>query len=422
MASQQNGLLALLTTARELVERKITRVVASLIVLIALIIVISMVSWSLMAGLITVAGFVLSIVSLAIMIGIANSQNDVMADQNKLMKEQGNQLESLDKLNDELQARKAERERVKALFLASDKRPFTCVMPVEYRKRPLPTIAAGDYYAWHVVQNFVDDVIISMKLTNREREEDKPVNVPQGNVIFLCSPQANPPLDEFAPWIRLIDTHVPEPEEVTNPKEKRGNSRLKAINLPVWFGCRNRVVRNPETGCTYEWDEKVIFYHCDGRAPGPRDTVAVRRSPVEEEYVAADRLKDNQEPVKTDVRKHDRAIIIRASRKLFDTTQSDSSDEKIFVVAGIHQHGTWIAGDFLQQFCRGKKPEVDRIFKSEVDFAVVLYGQFNEDTLTVESSEVHGTDIWQFIGDKWERVPKGEGGVMPIKRQSSNKT
>jgi hypothetical protein len=361
---------------------------STLIIVVAILAVIGVgiISWSALSLMLTIGGIAISVISLAIMVRISKDQDLVMRDQ-------GLQLQSLDKLNEELQARKAEHRRISSLFLCSDERRYTCVMPIEFRRRPLPTIAAGDYYAWHVVQNFVDEVQIDMSLTSRDSDEGVSIKIPHGNVIFLCSPQANPPLREFAPSLEL------EGDSITN------RDVLAKLNLPVWFGSRKKTIFDEKSRSARIWNEKVICYLHDSTAVG-RSGINVLTSQVEDDYIAADALSDNQWPTRAGGTKCDLAILVRASRRLFDKSVPNGTDEKIIVIAGIHQYGTWIAGDFLQRFCRGERPEAERLFESESDFAVVLYGQFNEDTLSVESSTIHGPDAWQFAGTTWERVIK----------------
>jgi hypothetical protein len=138
--------------------------------------------------------------------------------------------------------------------------------------------------------------------------------------------------------------------------------------------------------------------------------MVVLTSQAEEDYIRAARLEDGHTPATAPGLKPDMALIVRASRKLFDSTAKAGADDKIVVIAGIHQYGTWIAGDFVEKYCRGERPEVNDLFRSETDFAILVYGQFDENTLSVESSAVHATDAWQFNGSGWDRVALRRGG------------
>ena len=315
---------------------------------------------------ITVAGICIGIISLAIMIRIANNQNKVMMDQ-------GRQIDSLDKLNDELQARKAEHDRVKALFLSSDDRKYTFIMPVEYRRRPLPTIAAGDYYAWHVIQNFVGDIQIDMCLTSRLNKSEDEKKEKQETSYFYVRPWL------IHCWITLphgyssmaITSIIHKTKQEALTASKNSTCRFGSVPASGWFSTRS-------ISSTKEWDEKVICYFHDGGASKNCGATNLLISQSDEDYIVCDGLKDNEIPETSKGRKCDLAVIIRASRRLFNACQTQGADDKIFVIAGIHQYGTWIAADFLQQFCRGKRSEVDRLFKSEADFALLVYGQFND--------------------------------------------
>jgi hypothetical protein len=352
--------------------------------------------WLSLDKIFTVGSVVISLISLVIMIVIAQDQTG--------------QIKSLDSLNDELRARRAERERVKALFLASGEEQYTCVLPVEYRKRPLPAIAAGDYYAWHVIQNFADEVRIGMHLTNRARAPKSAPGVPAGNSIFLCSPQVNPLLDELAPWIQLLDGNRIDCSEGAG----RGLKALEKIKLPIWFGCRDMPVRKPGGEALEIWPEKLICCISDSNITAPAPEMVVLTSQAEEDYIRAARLEDGQTPAIAPGLKPDMALIVRASRRLFDSSARTGAADKIVVIAGIHQYGTWIAGDFIEKYCRGERPEVNDLFRSEADFAILVYGQFDEKTLTVESSAVHATDAWQFNGNGWDRVAVKRPEYFPL--------
>ena len=252
------------------------------------------------------------------------------------MRDQGDQIKALRELNKELQARGAEQEKVRKLFLKTKGLRYTCVIPVEYRRKPLPNIMAGDYYAWHVIQNFVGDIEVEMHLTNRVVKRGTSAGVPDGSIIFLCSPQANPVLDKIAPWLNVNGTHImarsddqrrdsganligasEATERSTQSLKPSGIERLGKLQLPIWFGNRKSLISKEESGKVVvrgqggqdgkwdEWDEKVILHlpTSNGGGSGLSKTVDVRTSPADASYVAAARLQDDQELDANDRRK-----------------------------------------------------------------------------------------------------------------------
>jgi hypothetical protein len=325
---------------------------------------------------VSISGFLISSISLMMMIMISNSQDTVMRDQ-------GSQIRAFHELNDELKARASERERVKKLFLQSQGLTYTCVLPVEYRRRPLPTIAAGDYYAWHIIQNFVGDAQISMLLINRKSQSSAPAAIPDGSLIFLCSPHANPPLNTLCPYLEIDNDHI------------LNKGARDAINLPVWFGTqKEKIVSAADHSHILDWDKKLICHIL------PEYKVNTISSPVEDLYRQADILKDDEPPTIIGKQRHDHAIIIRASRRLFNV-RNTNADDKIIVIAGIHQYGTWIGGHYLQQLCAGQKADYEHVFLSDADFAAVIYGIFDEETLSVKDCWV--LDAWSLKGKDWSR-------------------
>jgi hypothetical protein len=334
-------------------------------------------------------GFLIGALSIGIMLVVAYYQNQ--------------QIESLNNLNKELQARDAAVKRVKALFMASKNKKYTCVMPVVYRQKPVPAIEAGDYYAWHVIQSFEDYIKIDMCHVIRG---DRKANADsfRENIIFLCSPKTNPTLNALAPSIPLtLDYKVEYTDDM---------NRINKIRLPVWFGSRivakySIANTSGENGTPCEdtrnafWEQKVIcFIPRGGFTDG--EQVDVLTSQAEDDYIRAERLPENEKPEGSPGKKEDMALIIRADPGLLDKGQPDNDGNKVIVIAGIHQYGTWIAGDFIESFCKGKRPEVDDLFNSEDDFALVVYGRFNEQEIRVDWSEVHLKDAWRFNGKHWE--------------------
>ena len=259
-------------------------------------------------------------------------------------------------------------------------------------------------------------VIMGKNSSNTEQFRD--------NIIFLCSPKTNPTLMQLAPSIPLsfgYKVDLARGTEDTPSAHTIGN-----IKLPVWFGSRwvvNGAPANPNSTNETQgkdkqekpWEQKVIcLIPQHGLEDGKQLDVLI--SQAEDDYIRAERLGDYTKLEDSPGKKEDMALIIRADPGLFDNGQPDNTGHKVIVIAGIHQYGTWIAGDFIENFCKGKRPEVDNLFTSEEDFAVVVYGRFNDQNITVEWSEVHLQDAWRFNGKSWEAYEIKKERTVPSSR------
>jgi len=355
------------------------------------IIIVSLHNWVIANIVVTVTSLVVSIFSLALTMIIAIKQSEVM-------EKQSSQLDTLDKLNEQLRARKAADDRVNKLFFPTGKRRrFTCIMPVEYARRPLPTIAAGDYYAWHVMQNCIDESNMEVILTNPHDDRNAPIQIPNGDIIFMCSPQVNAYLDKLAPYLELSGDYV-----ASGPGDRGVDAKNKGT-LPFWFCSRPRIINSDNNPIS--WIDKLIclFPGCGNNSLEDVDHLDVIRSPAEDAYFAASLLGPGEAPKKGGGLKQDYAVIMRLSRRHFhlERTAIDDEDAKIIVIAGIHQYGTWIAGDFISKYRTGRMKEVDDLFESSEDFALIIEGWFNENTLIVEADKVHAVHRFRYVDSRW---------------------
>lgn len=228
-----------------------------------------------------------------------------------------------------------------------------------YDRKPLPSIVVGDYHALHVLQT----------LMGTDRIELAPVCIPakdsltevnyriDTNVIYLCTPQANKELKCFAPPIDLYSDKPP---------------MFKDIELPCWF--------------TGDNNKKAILIYGNKR-PLP--------SPAEPDYDRASQLLEGQAyRPPTDITT-DYAILLRLT----------VDGKKVVVVAGIHQYGTWIAGDFFRRLTTGEFSVYDHIFLSDNDFIAILWGEFNTKKFSVSRCNVLEELIWLRKESGWERIP-----------------
>lgn len=170
----------------------------------------------------------------ALSLGVAVAQ---MNNLSAVSEKQNTQLEDISAIGRKLETSSIVRKNIKKLLpdFDVDGKKYQCVIPVQYIRRPLPLIAAGDYFALHVMQSCMN---------TDEQPEDLPIlpvdrsvaywratSHPEfqvdGNAIFLCNPLANPALSVLFPAVEY------DGYGVANIPWK---SKFEGVHLPFWFG------------------------------------------------------------------------------------------------------------------------------------------------------------------------------------------
>jgi len=259
------------------------------------------------------------------------------------------------------------RDVVKKFFFAG-KEPskFKCLFPAEYCSKPLPSILAGDYYALHVLQELLAGD--QLDLRPQSSCDNAGGDSLDGDLIFLCTPHANPALSRLAKPLELM----PDPQECPVPW-------FDDIELPCWFA--NDIA--PEFGG--EKIKKIWVRETGDRLPSPSET-EYHRSPVNgKKHVP---LSDVQA---------DYAILLRLS-----------GTRRVIVIAGIHQYGTWIAGEFLRRLAikddknKSIQPREKDLLLQDHDFLAIVWGHFRTSTLAVEQLGIHHNYIWIRTDTGWQ--------------------
>jgi len=121
------------------------------------------------------------------------------------------------------------RENVSNFFLLPEdkeqkQKKYRCILPVEYRSKPLPFINQGDFYAIHVLSTHLGEDNIDIERVTRMESIDE--RLLEGNVIFICEPSANPALKKIFDIgaVRNIDDRT-----------KLRKWPLNGLNIPCWF-------------------------------------------------------------------------------------------------------------------------------------------------------------------------------------------
>lgn len=299
---------------------------------------------------------------------------------------QHKQLKQLKKIGSEtadtarkLRADTYTKEVISKFFSLREERPgrYKCVFPVYYDRRPLPSIIAGDYNALHVLQNLIGTDRLELKPVPTNPEEQNTTVLQEcleGDAIYICTPQVNLALEKLAPAINLVDSSDP-----CIPK-------FIDIELPCWFATDNRgqpVEGNDALGVL---KTKKIWI------PELKRSL---ESGVENDYKLAAELERGSIYSPLSDKQEDYAILLRLTL----------GDRKVFVIAGIHQYGTWIGGDFFYQLASGKELKHRDFLLADCDFFIV-WGEFNSKTFSVERSDILQDYFWIRKDASWERVSK----------------
>lgn len=313
--------------------------------------------------------------------------------QDKQVKQQNNQLTQLDRIGREtadtakkLRAETYTKEVVGKFFSLREERPwrYKCVFPVYYDRRPLPAINAGDYNALHVLQNLIGADHLELKPLATNPDGETPlVPVPndclEGDTIYLCTPHANRALDALAPAIKLTDASEP------------GVPQFGAVELPCWFATDSRI-QTSRGNSGVAAAAKTIWVSELKRSLESGAEDDYRRASMLKAGVLYSPLSDKQE---------DYAIVLRLTE----------GNRKVVVIAGIHQYGTWIGGEFFLRLAGSEELTHRDVFLGDSDFLAVVWGEFNSTTFRVERCDVLQQYLWTRRDTGWERISVDAVGV-----------
>ena len=376
---------------------------------------------------IQIAAFVFGIVSLILMIIIAGKQNkdthinsEVLTDTRKILKDTNiilNDSQTITKDTNTI-ARKLETDSFlksssKIIFKISDDKKlvkYNLIYPAVYRKKPMPDIHQGDFYAIHVLASALEMVNINMKDVRANRKDCKilsPDSCPpcKERAIFICAPQANPCLDAQYPYAVKIQKKDRELavyaglEECADMFCVNGHNRrlctnsndiitwLHDLKLPCWF--LSEIQFN--NGSLKERRKIQLA----PKNPDLNLPLSIA-SPADELYDLAEESEDETIPTDTVT---DLGIFARIH---------DDYGSAHIVLSGIHQYGTWIVADFVNNLLR-KGDNVPNEKNREIlmgasDFICVIKGDFMSRSLHVDQSYIDGGYLWTRIGKEiWKR-------------------
>ena len=331
--------------------------------------------------------------------GMHAVQHEMLEGHNKVLRMQSKMLTSLETIARET-AETARGLRVDASVRAFAERFFclehdqrlSFVFPVTYMDRPLPSIFAGDYYTLSVVQRLIAPERADLLPVTKERTDLVPVTIntnsgagpgngntdpdvavpnPPTNIVYICGPSANPALALVSSTLELF------------PEGSHGHSpTFKGVEIPCWIAANQTSAVGPNP-------QKVLYV---------KDIDSVIHS--EAEYFYAEALLQQATHV---ARPQQRATVRDCGIIMRLTIDNQVS----VVLAGIHQYGTWIVGEFFDQLSRdrlGLAPQHRELFYGTGDFAAIVTGEFDQAQFRVSACGVDPLHTWKRTISGWNRV------------------
>jgi hypothetical protein len=247
-------------------------------------------------------------------------------------------------------------ENIRGFFAMreGDAKRYECVFPVEFIRKPLPLIGTGDYHALQVLTSRLGPDCFDLNPCLRGQK----AAIREGcdNLIFICAPDANPiteeifnEADDMPCWIKI--------------KAPKRCLRIKELNLPEEY------LDSPSEKF-YEKAAKVY-----------------------------DKNKENSEAML-----YEDFINQKTSKDYGIIARITSGSKRYVLIAGLHQQGTWIAAEYLNELLVKKRDKFNSFFFETLDFAVVIWGIFEGPRLRVLDKGICAPYSWQRRAGSWQRV------------------
>jgi hypothetical protein len=237
------------------------------------------------------------------------------------------------------------------------------------------------------------------------------------NCIFLCNPLANPAAYAVMPSVRVdqFGIHIGDEasESMTRLHDRVNPQRDKndpTSQLPVWFGHvlapldgrekLHRVTDHEQESDTSlssgGWHQKVVIRF--------QQQALYYSVNAENAYSQAARSESSSnDNTRTARVLDDYAIIAR-----FTTRSGAGHQRKEVYIAGVHQYGTWVAGEYIKRILYGDTNDQHQMMRGYIlgddDFVAVVHGDFDITSLTALHPEVFNGMLWRLLDGRWVRA------------------
>ncbi len=352
----------------------------------------------------TVLSITLTFVSMIVGFFIAYRQGKELNNSKEITTKTFSISEETKSIAEKLSTNRMVTERVQKIFLLDPKGGEPCSnyrisYPVKYDNRPLPFINQGDFYAIHILS-------LALGMNNvelRELEPGKDESSIKGNIIFICGPQSNTILNKLYPFASTIKNN----DETYVEEFKKGNVQHFCKNkkeiiawlkefakLPCWFIDEYQIPEGLSDKDKLNIDslEKIKKIQIFDKDDNEKELQLPKESPSEDYYRKARAIKGKVPfgPVE------DFGIFARIT----DKKDNSRRFNRHIIISGVHQYGTWIISDYINNILRTEREKLDNekhldVFKnSDVDFIAVVSGTYSSKKMSVEHSEIDGDKFW----------------------------
>jgi hypothetical protein len=276
---------------------------------------------------------------------------------------------------------------VQAFFCQAGSRRYTCFFPAGLESgKPMYSMTMGDFWAFKNLSALLGEALTPSPV---DRSLTRLVQ-PRRDAVFLCSPWANRELEALAkPWRVLDDAHVQ-------------TSLFEDRLLPCWFAEDGRQDRREQGDTRAGIVQKIAILQRGAPNGGIEE---LKGSPSEGDYISAYACKKAVDsgqlaavvPTCYDPmaqpHKGDLALILRIKLEA----------RIVFVFAGIHQYGTWIAGEYLNRLAHGlERGGLAERMRESTDFVALVGGLFDQGKWAIKRAELRRLWLWDDSSSIWK--------------------
>jgi hypothetical protein len=253
---------------------------------------------------------------------------------------------------------------------------FKIVFPVYDQQKPLPLLNQGDFYAIHIITSRLLDKSVDLIQVSDSVSKEKLPKIDDANpIIYICAPQANKALNELYHFKEIRNDSDYE-------KLKNENWPMAELNLPCWF-IEDYRDKSGQERSIYIIDESV-----------PGSDPVLKKSPAENLYKEAKKnkssAKNHDEEAKMEKTGFKHPTIIEDYAIFGRITRDNETKSQCFILAGIHQYGTWIVAQLLRNIINKTKEDLEfsSVYLSNNDFIAVIEGKFNFEKLDIADNDI----------------------------------
>lgn len=321
-------------------------------------------------------GAIISGLSLLVTIWIFLRQLKISLNQGKILKKVEKTVKNVDGITKRLETNEALDYNIRAFFQISDsnKSDYQCIYPYQKQKdnnvnKPIPDLRLGDSYAVLKLKSLFNIKKHNLELLGVDSEESEKNNEcaceTDKNCLIICSHLLGL-TDKYTPFPTLLVHDNEKPITYQNISESILKEDLQ--NFPCWFvSCKRKLT---SASGEQKSTQKTTVIFIDNKGKG-----RLLESDIDELYAFG--KKDIGSTLQ------DYAILSRIKK-----------DDKYFIlIAGIHNVGTWLGVEYLDQVIYGNQ-DAPKEFFSDKDFITIVEGDFDPDKKWIGTVKIRSDYFW----------------------------